>query len=88
MKSFKTVLVKFRRNFTIIPRKVKFIVKYTDFKLQPQQATTSTNLRSGRNLTARCSEIVDAPRDSVERSPKKVPPKMFPRTWSFTCTLE
>ena len=53
---------------TIIPRKAKFIVGYTNFKLQGQKGE---NPSSGGKLTVRCSNNVDAVRDSVGRSLKK-----------------
>ena len=45
------------------------------------------NPKSGRKLTARCPDNVDAVRDSVGRNPKKIPPKRIQGTWSFKCTV-
>ena len=42
------------------------------------------NARSDRKLTARCPDIVEVVRDLIGRRPKKVSPKAFAKTWSFT----
>ena len=56
---------------TIIPRKAEFIVGYTNFKPQKQPWQVGKNLKSGRELTVRCLDNVDALRDSVGRSLEK-----------------
>ena len=57
---------------------------------QPQQEVSNTP-RSGRKLTARCPDNVNAVRDSVARSPKKLSfASSVPaaQRWSFgTCAL-
>lgn len=75
-KSFKSVQAKFRRefNFNNYPHKFQITRWVNKFKATgslnklSKKAEQST---SGRKLTARCPENVDAVRDSVGRSPKK-----------------
>ena len=74
-KWFKTVLTKFRRKFslTIIPRKAKFIVGYTNVKPQVQLTISPENPRSDWNLPARCPDNVEALRDTAESVRKSLP---------------
>ena len=90
-KLFKTVQAKFCSKFNfIIPRKAKFIVWYTNFKPQGQVKNLNKKVekpRSGRRLTARCPDNVDAVRDSVRKNLKKSLRRLSQRTWSFTSTV-
>ena len=95
-KSFKTVQAKYRRkfNFNNYPQKSQ-IYRWTH-KFQATGSVNNLNKksatpRSGRKLTARCPDNVNAVRDSVARSPKlcslasSVPAA---QRWSFgTCAL-
>ena len=57
-----------------ILRKANYIVGYTNFKPQGKKITSTRKQkiqRSGRKLTARCPDYIDAVRDSVGWSPKK-----------------
>ena len=67
--NFSTLQAKFCRkiNWTIIFSKAKFQAAGSVNNLNKK----AENPRSGRKLTARCSDNVDAVRDSVRRSPNK-----------------
>ena len=90
-KSFKTVQAKFcwKFNSNNYPQKSQiysWIYKFQATGSVNNLNKAAENPRSGRKLTARCPDYVNAERFCWKES-EKVPLKTFSRTWSFMCIV-
>ena len=89
IKSLKIVQAKFHRKFNNYTQKsqiYRWVHKFQAIRSVNNLNYKAKNPRSGRKLTASCPNNMDMWEIQSE-GVQKVPPMMFPRTWSFMCII-